>query len=62
MTIATVDFSYREQPDREPEARQVMVAGFNAIHEIDESDALYNEALVSAFLSAAWPSLRAQNQ
>lgn len=37
-------------------------AGRRALHEIDERDEKHAEALAAAFLSAAWPSLRAQNQ
>ncbi len=49
-------------PEREPGPHDVALAGFNAIREIDETDEQHDEALVAAFLCAAWPTLRAQNQ
>ena len=39
-----------------------MLAGFSAIREIDESDEWYHDALLSALMCAAWPTLRAQDQ
>jgi len=50
------------KPEREPGPRDVALAGVNAIREIDETDYEHDEALVAAFLCAAWPTLRAQNQ
>jgi hypothetical protein len=50
------------KPEREPGAYEVVMAGFNAIREIDRSDEQYNKALLAAFSCAAWPSLRAQSQ
>jgi hypothetical protein len=49
-------------PEREPGERDVVVAGFKAIREIDRSDCRRDDALVAAFLCAAWPSEQAQNQ
>lgn len=50
----------KREPDGEPS--EIALAGFNAIREIDQDDDRYAEALAEAFLCAAWPSLRAQNQ
>jgi hypothetical protein len=38
------------------------VAGLTALQEIDERSNQETEALLSAVLCAAWPTLRAQNQ
>jgi hypothetical protein len=46
----------------EPGPRDVALAGVNAIREIDQTDEEHDDALVAAFLCAAWPTLRAQNQ
>ena len=61
-TIAAVHSRFPEHPDRDPTLNEAMLAGFSAIREIDESDEWYHGALLSAFLCAAWPTLRAQNQ
>jgi hypothetical protein len=50
------------KPDRQPRGNEVARAGFNAIREIDRSEEQDVQALVAAFLCAAWPSIRAQNQ
>ena len=38
------------------------MAGLVAIHEIGQRDERHDDALVAAFLSAAWPTALAQNQ
>lgn len=48
--------------ERELKPYDLALAGFSAIRQIDQTDAWQDEALASAFLCAAWPSLRAQNQ
>jgi hypothetical protein len=49
-------------PDQEPGPRGIILAGLRAVREIDQRDVEDIEALVYAFLCAAWPSRRAQNQ
>ena len=61
-TIAAVHSRFPEHPDRDPAVNEVMLAGLSAIRVIDESDEWYHGALLSGFLCAAWPTLRAQNQ
>jgi hypothetical protein len=51
-------WSHRE-PERLPE---LAAAARDAARDIDQSTADDVEALVSAFLGAAWPTLQAQNQ
>lgn len=46
----------------EPERRDVALAALDAVRTIDQRDEAHDEALVSAFLCAAWPTLQAQNQ
>ncbi len=46
----------------DPLPRGLVRAGHSALREINERDEEHDEALTAAFLSAAWPSLRAQNQ
>jgi hypothetical protein len=50
------------KPDRDRDPLEVAFAGFNAIREIDQTDQAHEDALLAAFLCAAWPSVRAQNQ
>lgn len=51
---------YPREPD--PEPMQFASAVLIAVREIDEDDEEQLDALVSAFLCAAWPTLLAQNQ
>lgn len=46
----------------EPTPVALLLAGRNALREIDERDDRNTEALMSALLRAAWPTLRAQKQ
>lgn len=50
------------KPDRELTRREAALAASNAIDEIDDRDEQQDDALVAAFLCAAWPSALAQNQ
>jgi hypothetical protein len=50
------------RPEREPEWREIAAAGVAAIRTIDRRDEASEEALLAAFLCAAWPSFQAQNQ
>lgn len=49
-------------PAREPAPPEIVLAGVRAVREIDQRDVQDVEALVYAFLCAAWPSTLAQNQ
>jgi hypothetical protein len=50
------------EPEREPIAHDVVSAGLSALRAIEESDEQRDDALLSAFLCAAWPSITAQRQ
>lgn len=51
-----------ERSESDPSPREIALAGVDAVHEIDERSDHATEALLSAVLSAAWPTLLAQNQ
>ncbi len=48
--------------ESEPSPREITVAGLTAARDIDERSTQEAEALLSAVLCAAWPTLHAQNQ
>jgi hypothetical protein len=48
--------------DSDPNLPNIAVAGIAAIEDIDERTKQDTEALLSAMLSTAWPSVTAQNQ
>jgi hypothetical protein len=51
-----------DKHESDPSPREVAIAGAVALREIDERTKQDTEALLSAMLCAAWPTLRAQNQ
>ena len=51
-----------DKHESDPTPREVAIAGAVALREIDERTTQETEALLSAMLCAAWPTLRAQNQ
>jgi hypothetical protein len=52
----------RERPEFHPDPREIANAGAEALREIEERSKEETEALMSAVLCAAWPTLLAQNQ
>ena len=46
----------------EPLPPGLVIAGQDALHEIDARDEQHVEVLMLALLRAAWPSIQAQNQ
>ena len=48
--------------ESDPSPREITVAGQTAARDIEERSTQEAEALLSAVLCAAWPTLRAQNQ
>jgi hypothetical protein len=51
-----------ERSESDPSPREILLAGADAVREIDERSEQATEALLSAVLCAAWPTLLAQNQ
>jgi hypothetical protein len=51
-----------ERHESDSNQRELELAGAVAVQDIDERGVRDTEALLSAVLSAAWPTLRAQNQ
>jgi hypothetical protein len=52
----------RMEPERDPIEHDLASAGLSALREIEECDEEKADALLSAFLCAAWPSIIAQRQ
>jgi hypothetical protein len=52
----------KPRQDSDPSPNDIEVAGIIAVHEIDQRSWEDTDALLSAVLCAAWPSLHAQNQ
>ena len=50
------------EPERDPIEHDVASAGRSALQEIEACDEQTADALLSAFLCAAWPSVIAQRQ